>query len=124
VEVNVNQNVSRMLVNLTKIANSPEVLKKANDLSRELISYTRRTIIHTTVDKNTISVIHRVMKERECKKSAAVDHIVAEYEKRKRKGQIDEVTERVIEKLGMWERGECELFVKLERSVMFLITFQ
>jgi hypothetical protein len=64
------------------------------------------------------------MKERKCKKSAAVDHIVAEYEKRKRKGQIDEVTERVIEKLGMWERGECELFVKLERSVMFLITFQ
>jgi hypothetical protein len=52
------------------------------------------------VDRNTISVIHRVMKERECRKSAALDHIVGEYERRKRKSQIDEVAERVIEKLA------------------------
>ncbi|ODV49684.1 MAG: hypothetical protein A8273_1105, partial [Methanohalophilus sp. 2-GBenrich] len=32
--------------------------------------------------------------------SAAVDHIVGEYERRKRKGRIDEVAERVIEKLA------------------------
>jgi hypothetical protein len=36
VEVNVNQNVSRTQVNLAKIANSPEVLEKVNELSREL----------------------------------------------------------------------------------------
>jgi transposase len=36
VEVNVNQNVSRMQVNLDKLANSPELLEKANELSREL----------------------------------------------------------------------------------------
>ncbi|WP_164999299.1 hypothetical protein [Methanohalophilus profundi] len=40
------------------------------------------------------------MKERECRKSAAVDHIVGEYEKRKRKGQVDEVAERVVGKLA------------------------
>jgi hypothetical protein len=34
--VNVNQNVSRTQVNLAKIANSPELLEKANELSREL----------------------------------------------------------------------------------------
>jgi len=62
-----------------------------------------RAIIHTTVDRNTLLVIHRVMKERKCKKSAAVDHIVGEYERRKRKGRIDEVAERVIEKLA--DRG-------------------
>ncbi|RXG33497.1 hypothetical protein [Methanohalophilus sp. WG1-DM] len=31
-----NQNVSRTQVNLAKIANSPEVLEKVNELSREL----------------------------------------------------------------------------------------
>jgi len=62
-----------------------------------------RATIHTTVDKNTLSVIHRVMKERKCKKSAAVDHIVGEYERRKRKAQVDEEAERVIEKLA--DRG-------------------
>jgi hypothetical protein len=36
VEVNVNQNVSRTQVNLDKLANSPELLEKANELSREL----------------------------------------------------------------------------------------
>lgn len=43
------------------------------------------------------------MKEKGCKKSAAVDHIVTEYERRKREGQIDEVAERVIEKLADME---------------------
>ena len=55
------------------------------------------------MDRNTISVIHRVMKERKCRKSAAVDHIVGEYERRKRKAQVDEEAERVIEKLA--DRG-------------------
>jgi len=36
VEVNVNHNDSRTQVNLAKIANSPEVLEKTNELSREL----------------------------------------------------------------------------------------
>jgi hypothetical protein len=36
VEVNVNQNYSRTQVNLDKLANSPELLEKANELSREL----------------------------------------------------------------------------------------
>jgi hypothetical protein len=33
----------------------------------------------------------------------ALDHIVGEYEKRKRKAQVDEEAERVIEKLA--DRG-------------------
>jgi hypothetical protein len=43
------------------------------------------------------------MEERKCNKSAAVDHIVAEYEKRKKDGQVEEVAERVIERLGSME---------------------
>jgi hypothetical protein len=52
VEVNVNHNDSRTQVNLVRIANSPEVLKK------------------------------------ECKKSTAFDHIIGEYERRKRKDRF------------------------------------
>jgi hypothetical protein len=68
------------------------------------------------VDKNTLSVIHRVMKERKCKKSAAVDHIVGEYERRKRKGQVDEVAERVIEKFTQEMSCNGELFVKMKKN--------
>ena len=63
-----------------------------------------RPILHTTMSPHTVSIIHRVMEEQKCNKSAAIDHIVAEYEKRKKDGQIDEVAERVIERLGGRER--------------------
>jgi hypothetical protein len=41
------------------------------------------------------------MEEQKCNKSAAVDHIVAEYERRRKDDRIDEVAERVIERLGL-----------------------
>lgn len=41
------------------------------------------------------------MKEKKCKKSAALDYIVAEYEKCKGNEHVDEVAERVIGKLKM-----------------------
>jgi hypothetical protein len=40
------------------------------------------------------------MEERKCNKSAAIDYIVAEYERRRKDVQVDEVADRVIERLG------------------------
>jgi hypothetical protein len=39
-----------------------------------------RPILHTTMSPRTVSIIQKVMEERKCNKSAAVDHIVAEYD--------------------------------------------
>jgi hypothetical protein len=58
-----------------------------------------RPVIHTTVGQRTAYIIHRVMKEKKCKKSEAIDHIVAEYERRKGAEHVDEVAERVIKRL-------------------------
>jgi hypothetical protein len=59
-----------------------------------------RTVIHTTVGQRTISIIHRVMEEKNFhKKSEALDYIITEYEARKRTDHLDEVAERVIWKL-------------------------
>jgi hypothetical protein len=43
------------------------------------------------------------MEERKCNKSAAIDYIVAEYERRRKDGFVEEVAERVIERLGSRE---------------------
>jgi hypothetical protein len=47
------------------------------------------------------------MEERKCNKSAAIDHIVTEYERRMKDGQIDEIAERAVERLGSreWRRS-------------------
>ncbi|RSD34368.1 MAG: hypothetical protein CI953_899 [Methanohalophilus sp.] len=58
-----------------------------------------RTILHTTIGQHTAYIIHRVMKEKKCKKSEALDHIIAEYERCKGDEHVDEVAERVIRKL-------------------------
>lgn len=59
-----------------------------------------RTVIHTTVGQRTISIIHRVMEEKNFqKKSEALDYIVTQYENRKSSDHVDEVAERVISKL-------------------------
>ncbi|ADE35960.1 hypothetical protein [Methanohalophilus mahii] len=42
-----------------------------------------RPVLHTTVGQRTAYIIHRVMKEKKCKKSEVLDYIVAEYEIRK-----------------------------------------
>jgi hypothetical protein len=53
------------------------------------------------------SIIHRAIEEQKCNKSAVVDHIVAEYERRRKDCLVDEVAERVIERLGgrEWRRS-------------------
>lgn len=59
-----------------------------------------RATIHTTVGQRTISIIHRVMKEKNFqRKSEALDYIVTQYENRKSSDHVDEVAERVIRKL-------------------------
>lgn len=65
------------------------------------------TIIHTTVGPRMASIIHRAIEEQKCNKSAVVDHIVAEYERRRKDCLVDEVAERVIERLGgrEWRRS-------------------
>ncbi len=64
-----------------------------------------RTVIHTTVGQRTISIIHRVMEEKNFqKKSEALDHIIVEYQKLKYSNHVEEVADEVIKKLKLDRR--------------------
>ena len=60
--------------------------------------------ICATVDRKTLTVLHKVMEDEKCTRSQALDHISSYYQKRcTDKHELDEVTEHVIQKLG-WNK--------------------
>ncbi|MCS3923868.1 hypothetical protein [Methanosalsum natronophilum] len=58
-----------------------------------------RPKLYATVEKQTLVVLHNIMEENKCNRSEAIDFLANYYEKRRRVDQLDEVADRVLERL-------------------------
>jgi hypothetical protein len=63
----------------------------------------RRPRLESTVDGNTLAVIHRIMKEQNCKKSRAIDYLAKYYTESESRGHksdmlAEEIATKIMEK--------------------------